>query len=107
MNEIKVILQTIAEYDLFSEVIWDAECRFYILCNDLFYWASSDAEPLDDLPLLKQSMTDMGDEFGGHLLYCCRHRKMRPQPAFYKENKFINKELFDACGPERQQHECG
>lgn len=76
-----------------------------ILCNDVFFWGSADAEFIDEatLPDFERAVTECGgDEETGALLYCARKRQERPQGALYK---YIPPEywaLFDACGPERE-----
>ena len=92
----------IQEHDLFEEILWDGELRFYANCNDFFYWGCADGEPIskDDLDLLESSINDSKD-YNGVLLYCARKRKMRPQGAYYKHLE-KDKVLFDACGDERE-----
>lgn len=107
------LLLTIEEYELFDEIRWDEDLNFYVICNDVFYWGTADAELIkdpNDLILLRHACIDIEninddivDEFGP-LLYCARKRKIRPQNAFY--NHLIPKEihyLFDNCGKERKK----
>jgi hypothetical protein len=76
-----------------------------IFCNDLFWWACSDAENItvETLPLLEKAINDCkGNEQIGALLFCARQRKMRPQGACYS---WFSKELWpllDECGSERE-----
>ena len=79
------------------------ECS--VVCNDFFYWACSDYEPINDWDLLEQSMKDAGDK-DGPLLYCARKAKMRPQGAYYKYLNPENHHWFDACGKEREVNFC-
>lgn len=77
------------------------EVSMYVNCNDLFYWASADAEDfsVEDLDDYQQALTESAKH--GDLLWVCRKRKMRPQKPYYK---YFNEEeaiLFDACGPDR------
>jgi hypothetical protein len=82
MNE---ILKYIAEQDMHDNLYWNEDLQFYIMCNDLFYWACADAEPLTEetLPTLKQAVADSDNIWGG-LLYCCRMRKQSPQEPYFK-----------------------
>lgn len=43
----------------------------------------------------------------GSMLFCCRARKMRPQNCWYKDIPVELHDLFNACGPERTNAECG
>lgn len=91
----------IQDNDLFEEIDWDGELKFYANCNDFFYWGCADSEPIsnEDFKLLESSVND-SKGYHGILLYCARKRKLRPQGAYYKHLK-EDKELFDACGTER------
>lgn len=102
-RSVSQIFKFISEWDLFGEVSWNQEFEFVVLCNDLFWWGTADVEPLteESMDLMKKSMEDGGIAYG-HLLYCARKRKMRPQGAYYAH---IDKELhhlFDECGPKRE-----
>lgn len=103
---------------------------FDINCNDLFYWASADGEEItpDNVQLLKDTISEMAQlekrlcegknykfccdnklhasEYAG-TLFCCRSRKMRPQPPWYKSYPEYMHPLFDACGPEVMPGERG
>lgn len=97
------LLKLAANNDVMDILNWTEDLEFYINCNDIFFWACSDAEPIspNTLPQLEQAFKD-GEGFDGALLYCARQRKMRPQGAFYT---CIDKEhwhLFDECGPQRE-----
>jgi hypothetical protein len=100
---IKKILLFAREHDLESDISWDDDLNFYINCNDVFFWGCADGEPIteDTLPILKQAVEEIGVS-NGHILYCARMRKLRPQGAYYK---YINKQdwdVFNACGEERE-----
>ena len=79
--------------------------RLYALCNDLFYWATADAEEITpaDMPLLEESLTDLEncrDSWAiAYLaeLFAARKRKLRPQKPFYKDMPDDVAALFDAC----------
>lgn len=107
-EEMKELLMLAAGYEINDgTLIWDDELNFAILCNDLFYWATADCEPIKsqgDIDLLVSSMKDVGDdEINGPYLYCCRKRGMRPQTPFYRYIHQCNHELFNECGPSRDR----
>jgi hypothetical protein len=85
----------------------DAESvlTLWVLCNDLFAWASADAEDfeLSDLPELKRALQESPEH--GELLWCCRKRGTRPQGPYYELFNHEEKALFDAAGPERKEVE--
>ena len=110
------------EYDCYGEPIYwathgpYAPITFFVLCNDLFWWATADAEKLtmEDVPALRQAIEEVKDILQpetsrtysldsyttGCELWCARKRKMRPQqPAYPKDARIAA--LFDACGPVR------
>lgn len=99
---------------------------FHINCNDLFWWATADAEDItpenichiEELGayiegLIKDEATrdlEWVDELCDYstALLVCRMRKMRPQNCFTKKIKHQKlREMFEACGPERSDEECG
>lgn len=51
----------------------------FVICNDLFYWACADCEPLklSELPELYQ--LHMQNRTWGSSRWCCRKRNLRPQ----------------------------
>ena len=118
------VLRLQDEYDCYGEPLyWTcssdyAPITFFVLCNDLFYWATADAEKLtlEDIPMLRQAILDvqasgvydlrLDDYETGCALWCARKRKMRPQqPAYPKDERL--RALFDACGPIRTPAEEG
>lgn len=99
---IKDLLIIMTKHDFCEELYWDKKLEFFILCNDIFFWGSADAEEIfqEDLELLEQSLID--DPYTGNLLYCARKRQLRPQNAAYP---MVLKEywhFYDTCGPERE-----
>ena len=103
------VLRLFAEHDMQDQLFWRVDEKtvsFFVNCNDLFFWACSDAEPItpETLPVLRQAIADcvavdpMQPE-EGLTLYACRQRRMRPQGCCYPEEKFWS--LIDTCGPER------
>lgn len=110
--------------DMSESIIWRtdgeyAPVTFFVLCNDLFYWATADLEQItpENVDALEQAILDVRRAFGvenlsrkddstvpdywvrfekwysagsrGALLFCARMRKMRPQ-----------KPWFDRCAPD-------
>lgn len=78
------------------------QIKITVNCNDVFYWAYSDFEyieesELDDLNECYQ-LTDYGS-----MLWVCRKRKMRPQKPWYERFTEKEIELFNECGPEREE----
>lgn len=70
----------------------DGSLRILFNCNDLFYWATADAEEYvdGDQNLLDSCLEDLqkADKHGdGYLLelFCCRKRGMRPQYPFFRK----------------------
>lgn len=81
--------------------------KLYVLCNDLFYWATADAEEitLEEIPEL-QACLKTSEKHGG-LLWACRKRGMRPQQPYYKHFTDDERKLFDAAGPVRDRKDEG
>lgn len=114
-KEIKLIMRVLecsAKHDCYD--LWwrtDGEyapVTFLVNCNDLFYWAYSDAETItqDNISVFETAFKDASekDKLGAlfaDLLFCCRIREMRPQGACYDNIPNSLWTLFDACGPER------
>lgn len=102
----------ITAFDFCDDIWWKkdkGELAFFARCDDLFVWACSDLERIDEsnIDLFEKSYEDTKKinsiaEISSSILFCCRSRKMRPQGAYYT---YIEKDLwplFDACGPERE-----
>lgn len=65
---------------MYWDFLWNKELTsFAVVCNDTFYYASADAEPITEksLPLLRQAIEET-DSIDGPILYCARQRKMQP-----------------------------
>ena len=126
MNEqfVLEVLRLQDEYDCYGEPIYwathgdYAPVTFFVMCNDLFWWATADAEKItpEDIPGLRQAILDvettnaydlcLDSYVTGCELWCARKRKMRPQrPAYPKDERL--RLLFDACGPARTSAEEG
>ena len=66
-----------------------ADSRLYVLCNDLFYWGSADAEPMPQPEFEQEKFKDLYERVrkdGGHgaEVWCCLQRGMRPQTPIEK-----------------------
>jgi len=114
------VLRLQDEYDCYGgPIYWAthseyAPITFFVLCNDLFWWATADAEKLtpEDMPCLRQAILDVQeirvdklrlDNYEmGCALWCARKRGMRPQQPAYPQDERL-RALFDACGPVRTQ----
>lgn len=97
------VLKFFADNDIREYLFWTQDLRFFVLCNDLFHWGSSDMEPLtkENLPELVRACQEAGDD--GPLLFCARRRGMRPQAAMYQHLDEKNWPLFDTAGPDRKK----
>lgn len=109
-------LLEVTSFDIADEIWWrtDGEyspVTFFVVCNDLFWWGTADCEAItpENIYLLEESIKELKElgESKYYLatsLFCCKARKMRPQKPFYKEIIPENcQELFNACGPERDE----
>ena len=114
------ILAYIAKQGLHDSIWWRCDGEFspitiFIVCNDQFYWATADLEKItaDNFSVLKQAIGDAKNidpvlgALRGCLLFCCRVRGMRPQQPAYPTDKPEWREIFDACGPERDSKDEG
>jgi hypothetical protein len=111
------VLKAFAEFDgeANHELLWwrtDGEyapVTFFVMCSDLFWWATCDSIRLtpENIGALEQATRDCleADRVVGGvdapLLFCCRVRGMRPQGAYYGRIEKSLWHLFDACGPRR------
>lgn len=112
------VLRLFSETDCYSDLHWfceDNTVKFYVIVNDIFWWATADMEQImpDDLPALRQSVADVqaivGSDIGisqAFTLWAARKRKMRPQQPAYPQDERL-RALFDACGPARKPEEEG
>jgi hypothetical protein len=113
MNEeyVLTVLRAFERAECNDLLLWhvvDDDVRFAAMCNDVFWWATADAEDItvDDLPLLESCLADL-KAFSAEIylpeLYCARRRRMRPQGAWYATLRDADlTRIFDACGPERE-----
>lgn len=107
---IKSLLEIMDRHDATDEMFWrkqsDGTFRFLIICNDLFWWGTSDCEEVTaaDLETLDQAYKDAAEAdqswYGGRL-YAARKRQMRPQAAYFQYFDDTIAELFKAAGPHR------
>jgi hypothetical protein len=108
------ILKLMSNYDSTDSLFWKwqkdkNEFKVYVVCNDLFCWASADLEEItqENLTELKKAYEDavaasptFGEIYGSDL-FCARIRGERPQGAAYPREKELYP-LFNAVGPERK-----
>ncbi len=91
-----------------------------INCNDLFFWACADGEPVvpADLPILDEVLRELHSDVNeptrhydkytySESLFCCKKRKMRPQNCILVKYPDHIRPLFEKCGPVRTDKECG
>ena len=107
------VLTLLAKHDAHGDVFWWTEdtmapITFLVNCNDLFYWACADCEPLtpENIDELERAYEEVGHMYASEL-FCARVRKMRPQPPCYKNWPPEIAAKFDACGPVRDPRSCG
>lgn len=127
---VRQVLHIACETDHQEELRWylgadgTGPVQFFLDCSDTFHWASADSEEIrpDDLPLLRQCVSDLTEIYGSVLrvwaldtLYAARKRQMRPMQAWFKqfEKYRTNPEdakvfaLLMAAGPERTRESEG
>jgi hypothetical protein len=79
-----------------------------VKCNDLFYWATADMEPIEteaDLESLAECLVI--DDVYGPTIYACRRREMRPQNCVLRNTPGEIVPHLESCGPARTDSECG
>ena len=106
------LLTLLADNDATDELCvqhYKGKLNFYINCNDLFWWATADAEEVTpaNIQTLRQAFADArAASKYGHIwageLFAARSRGMRPQNAAYPKDDPEMWPLFDAAGPERE-----
>lgn len=111
------LLRYIAEEELDEEIRWTTDLKFYVICNDMFWWACGDAEDItpENLDDFKKAIEDAKIALEhaegitqyeyleyGPKLFCARQRGMRPQGAYYKYIPELLWPLFNECGDERE-----
>lgn len=105
------IFQLADNQDLFWRV--DGEnVQFYANCSDTFAWATGDAEEItaEDLPLLEQTMVDLGgldESMWLSELFAARKRGCRPMREFMDSHMLPRSvaALFENCGSAHGQED--
>ena len=78
-NEEKALSELLADDILFVGANSTDTVRLYVCCNDLFYWASADAEdlPQDEIGSLYKAW--QANKKWGASIWCCKRRNLQPQ----------------------------
>lgn len=98
-NEEKMLAHLLVEGECFintrkyvciDESIQPQTIVVFVICNDLFYWASADAESItsEELPELYEMF--IKDKKWGTSKWCCKKRNMKPQVPIIKRMKEEN-----------------
>lgn len=104
------VLDLFSQLDSHDMLFWRMEngsIRFFVICNDTFFWATADVEEItqSNIKDLEQAVADVqatdpgADEWMGPLLFCARQRNIRPMPSMEVHEAL--RPLFNACGPKR------
>lgn len=115
------VLELFELADSFHDLTWRTEhkgtgVQFWVNCNDLFYWGTADAEPVEtkkDLELLRQTLSNLQNLEKENItpmgvatsrvvpnkdsiatsylgsLYAARKRRMRPQKPFLNDSLLV------------------
>ncbi len=112
LHFMNMVLEQFWRYDiqdmLFYRMNPNNRIGFYVICNDVFHWASADLEEIteqnvEELRLaIAESLGHSGNASDGVILFCARMRKLRPQGAYYKHISSGVWPLLNEVGPERQ-----
>lgn len=107
------LLRVIEAAENNEDLLWreqaDGSWKFFVICNDVFWWATADLEEItpDNIHLLEESYRDLKaidyvETSFTSMLFAARSRGMRPQYPAYP--KFFDKvsALLDAAGPPRE-----
>lgn len=96
------LIELLIDEKVYVRTFNEDEVKIVINANDVFYWAYSDFEYIEESELSELEecfkLTNYGD-----MLWVCRKRNMRPQKPWYERFNEKEKELFNACGPEREE----
>ena len=109
------MLAVVASCDARENLTWtvtDGTVAWVVLCNDLFWWATADAEPIEtaaDVDMLESCASDLATigadaTYWVAALYACRRRQMRPQGACFRFFASVCPEMvrfLDEAGPPR------
>lgn len=109
-EDVRDMLLFARKHNIESCFMWDDDLKFFIICNDVFYWGCADAEEItvDDFEMFIQCEEDLkatGEDraiWDAPILFCCRKRGMRPQIPMLEHFTPKVLELIKACGPERE-----
>jgi hypothetical protein len=132
------LMRWFADHDLDEELRWtthrsplvtwvdqngnsepSGEIKFYLLCNDMFWWGTADCEwiEIEDIPDLQKAYDDLkAADLDDVCMWCyapelwiSRKRGMRPQRPWWNREKIPQpvKDLFCAAGPERDPKDEG
>lgn len=123
------LLRWFADHDLCEDLGWtthssalltyegepSGEIKFFVLCNDMFWWGTADSEWVtnEDIPELQRAYDDLENsechEVWAPQLWISRKRGMRPQRPWWDRERIPDpvKELFKAAGPHRDPKEEG
>jgi hypothetical protein len=127
------LMRWFADHDLDEELRWtthrsplvtyegedSGEIKFYVLCNDMFWWGTADCEWIttEDIPDLQRAYDDLkAADLDDICMWCyapelwiSRKRGMRPQRPWWDRERIPGpaKELFLAAGPHRDPKEEG
>lgn len=112
------VLRLFDQHDSEDDLCWrcgeEKSIKFFINCNDLFWWGVADGEEItpenfDDIEVALKDVITADPNLSSYeafdcalVLWCCRVRKMRPQGACYSEKEKLLWPLYDAAGPERE-----
>lgn len=118
--EIVKVFRWFGDNELCSDLWWRPGAggflEIFVRCNDMFWWATADAEEVTvaDLPSLQQAYADLEkcgncNEAYAPQLWVARKRGMRPQTPWWSREKFedVVQALFLAAGPERDRKDEG
>ena len=119
MTDVEKLLRWFADTETRESLYWNFKAdklEFYILCNDMFWWGTADAEDVTaaDVPELQRAYDDL-DKFATDFtlyapeLWVARKRGMRPQTPWWDRERFPEsvKQLFLDAGPPRDRKEEG
>jgi hypothetical protein len=115
-SEAAAVLSVFERADDYESLMWRVDMRpapepgvkLFALCNDVFFWATADAEEIAaaDLALLEACLADLAKAREPYYLaelFAARKRKLRPQKPVYKGMNEATAALFDACCTEEER----
>jgi hypothetical protein len=110
MEQYKInLLKLAAKHEFIYDVFWNEDLEFHINCNDIFTHAA-DAEDItsqEDVDMIEQAAKELLEidplaNCWATVLFIARKRNIRPLTTWHHmfDKRMID--LFDACGPERE-----